>query len=144
MNILSKTAPAEAEKVLAEYSRAPPRPRRYRARSRYRFEDAYVPLQGKPPLDACFACGQSGPIATSSKTTFTGTTSAVEALIVAGGPSDIPNESVLRKEVFLRGKLAEHMNEMAYAHRMYTEVELEHKKVLTVIADRKLQVTKSS
>ncbi|KAJ7229934.1 hypothetical protein GGX14DRAFT_553435 [Mycena pura] len=122
MKILQKTNSAEADKVFAEYSRAPPRPRRYRARSRYRCEEAYSPLQTEPgvkrdEVDPDF----------------------VQAILDAGANIDIPDDALLRKEVSIRGKMVDFMHEMAYAHHMYTQVRAEHDKTVKMLATRKLK-----
>ncbi|KAJ7205809.1 hypothetical protein GGX14DRAFT_568702 [Mycena pura] len=123
MKVLSQTNAAEADKVFAEHSRAPPRPRRYRARFRYRFEEAYSPSQGGSPV-------KSGEVAPD----------LVQTILDAGANID---DALIRKEIYIRGKMVDHMNEMSYAHHMYTQVRVEHDKTLKIMSARKLQVQQS-
>jgi hypothetical protein len=144
MNILSKTDPVETEKVLAEYSRTPPRPRRYRARSRYRFEEAYVPLQGKRSPSPCLACGRPWPLATTSTDTAGVTPSSIKALLDSGSNISISDAALVDKEAFLRDQLVKYMNEMACSHRMWSEVNVEHDKTLALMRQRNIKVRPSS
>lgn len=69
---------------------------------------------------------------------------AVVYSLINAADVEVPDDALIRQEIYLRGKLVDHLNEMSYSHHMYTQVRAEYDKQIKIMGERKIKIPQSS